>query len=76
MFEEPRDDCVSDRDVLLQTRLKAELERPEQPADHPHADLRRAVRLRVVLSGLLLRQLLEVLELDLRDVGDALDESL
>ena len=48
VLQEPGDQGVVDRDVLVPPVLEADLQGTEDAPDEPHADLRQAVALRVI----------------------------
>ncbi len=68
MLQEPGDEGVLDRDELVDARLRAQLQRPEQSADEAHSNLCGAIRLRVVLRRLLFADILHLLALHSNDL--------
>ena len=76
VLQHPVHDGMSDGDELLESGLEAKFDCAEQSSDQPYADLCAAVRLRVVGSGVLLGQLLQVFALYSSRTENLLDECL
>ncbi len=76
VLQQPRDDRVRDGDVLAQPCLEAQFESSEQSSQHHDAHFGRSIRLGVIFRWLFAGELLEVLELDLRDLDHAGNEGL